>query len=161
MTFRQFIDEAVKNSPTVQIAGEAVAEAESKVREARSQYLPQVNFGSSYTRISLLSKFDVPGLGHFKFGTPNNLSFRLGATEPVFTWGRVGKTVEMTEIGTNMAQNGVVLTKQMLAYQIVPDFLRRSFHGRGGQCRRPGYRPSRKEAGDSRGALPGWAGLGF
>jgi outer membrane protein len=122
MTLQQFIDEAVRNSPSVQISGEAVAGAESKVREARSQYLPQVSFGSSYTRISLLSEFDIPGMGHFKFGTPNNLSFRLGASEQVFTWGRVGKTVEMNKIGMDMAQDGVALTKQMLAYQIVPIF---------------------------------------
>jgi outer membrane protein TolC len=122
MTLQQFIDEAVRNSPSVQISGEAVAGAESKVREARSQYLPQVSFGSSYTRISLLSEFDIPGFGHFKFGTPNNLSFRLGASEQVFTWGRVGKTVEMNKIGMDMAQDGVALTKQMLAYQIVPIF---------------------------------------
>lgn len=122
MTLQQFIDEAVRNSPSVQIAGEAVAGAGLKVREAKSQYLPQVNLGSSYTRVSLLSEFDIPGMGHFKFGTPNNVSLRLGAMEPVFTWGRVGKTVEMNRIGQDMAQDGVVLTKQMLAYQIVPIF---------------------------------------
>ena len=99
-----------------------MAGAESKVREARSQYLPQVGFASSYTRISLLSEIDIPGLGHFKFSTPDNLSFRLGASEQVFTWGRVDKTVEMNRIGMDMAQDGVALTKQMLAYQIVPIF---------------------------------------
>lgn len=122
MTLQRFIDEAVRNSPSVQIAGEAVAGAESKVREAKSLYMPQVSLGSSYTRISLLSEFDIPGMGHFKFGTPNNLNFRLGATEQVFTWGRVRDTVEMNRIGMDIAQDGVVLTKQMLAYQIVPIF---------------------------------------
>jgi outer membrane protein len=122
VTLQQFIDEAVRNSPSVQIAGEAVAGAESKIRESRSQSLPQVNLGSSYTRISLLSEFDIPGMGHFKFGTPNNLNFRLGATEQVFTWGRVRGTIEMSRIGKDIAQDGVVLTKQMLAYQVVPIF---------------------------------------
>ena len=122
MTLQQFIDEAVRNSASVQIAGESVAGAEFKVREARSQYLPQVSLGSSYTRISLLSEFDIPGMGHFKFGTPNNLNFRIGATEQVFTWGRVGKTVEMNRIGMTMAEDGVALTRQMLAYQVVPIF---------------------------------------
>jgi outer membrane protein len=122
MTLQQFIDEAVRNSPAVQISGEAVAGAESKIRESRSQSLPQVGLGSSYTRISLLSEFDIPGMGHFKFGTPNNLNFRLGATEQVFTWGRVRGTVEMSRIGKDIALDGVVLTKQMLAYQIVPIF---------------------------------------
>jgi outer membrane protein TolC len=122
MTLQQFIDAAVTNSAAVQIAGESVAGAEFRLREAKSQYLPQVSLASSYTRISLLSEFDIPGMGHFKFGTPNNLNFRLGASEQVFTWGRVGKTVEMNRIGADIAQDGVSLTKQMLAYQIVPLF---------------------------------------
>jgi outer membrane protein len=122
MTLQQFIDVAVQNSAAVQIVSENVTGAGLKVREAKSQYLPQVNVASSYTRISLVQEFDLPGLGHFKFGTPNNMSLRLGATEQVFTWGRIGKTVELNKIGEDLAQDGVALTKQALAYQVVPMF---------------------------------------
>ena len=87
MTLQQFIDEAVRNSAAVQIAGESVSGAEYRIQEARSQVLPQVSLGSTYTRLSLVSEFDVPGLGHFKFGTADNLSLRVGASAPVFTWG--------------------------------------------------------------------------
>jgi outer membrane protein len=122
MTLQQFIDEAVRNSASVQIAGEAVAGAGFKIREARSQSLPQLSLASSYTRISLVSEFDIPGMGHFKFSAADNLGFRAVATEPIFTWGRIKNSVEMTKIGEAMAQNGVVMTKQMLAYQVVPLF---------------------------------------
>jgi outer membrane protein len=122
MTLQQFIDQAVQNSAAVQIAGEGVAGAGLKVREAKSQYLPQVNLGSSYTRISLVQEFDIPGIGHFKFASPNNYNFRLGASEQVFTWGRIGKTVDLSRIGQDLASDGVALTKQALAYQVVPMF---------------------------------------
>lgn len=122
MTLQQFIDQAVRNSAAVEIAGEGVAGAGLKVREAKSQYLPQVNIGTSYTRISLVQEFDIPGIGHFKFASPNNYSMRLGASEQVFTWGRVGKTVELSRVGQDLAENGVALTKQALAYQVVPMF---------------------------------------
>ena len=122
MTLQQFIDEAVRNSAAVQIAGESVSGAESRVREARSVSLPQVSFASSYTRLSLTSEFDIPNLGHFKFSSPDNYSFRLGAAQPLFTWGRNKTTIEMSKIGTDIARSGVVLTTQVLAYQIVPIF---------------------------------------
>jgi outer membrane protein len=122
MNLQKFIDEAVRNSAAVQIAGESVSGAEYKIQEARSQYLPQVNAGSSYTRLSLLSEFDIPGMGHFKFGTPNSLSLRLGASEQVFTWGRVGKAVAMSRIGKDLAEGNLALTSQILAYQVVPIF---------------------------------------
>ena len=122
MTLQQFIDEAVRNSAAVQIAGESVSGAEYRIQEARSQVLPQVSLGSTYTRLSLVSEFDVPGLGHFKFGTADNLSLRVGASAPVFTWGRVSKTVQMSRIGKGIAQDSLALTSQMLAYQVVPIF---------------------------------------
>jgi len=122
MTLQQFLDTAVKNSAAVQIAGEAVAGAEATIRETRSGYLPQVSLSSSYTRLSLTQEFDIPNLGHFKFSSPDNYGARLGATEQVFTWGRVKKTVEMSRIGRDLAQDGVTLTSQTLAYQIVPIF---------------------------------------
>jgi outer membrane protein len=122
MTLQQFIDTAVRNSPSVQIAGEAVAGAEDRIREAKSYLLPQVGFASSYTRLSLVQEFDIPSLGHFKFSTPDTYSFRLGATQPLFTWGRLGKTVEMSRVGRDIADSGVTLTQQTLVYQIVPIF---------------------------------------
>jgi len=122
MTLQQFIDEAVRNSASVQIAGEAVAGAGFKVREAKSQSLPQVSVASTYTRISLVNEFTIPGMGQFKFGTENNLGFRAAASEQIFTWGRIKSSVEMTKVGVSMAENGVALTKQMLAYQVVPMF---------------------------------------
>jgi len=122
MTLQQFIDAAVKNNASVLIAGEAVAGAEFRIREAKSSLLPQVNLGSSYTRLSLTQEFDIPNFGHFKFSAPNSYSFRAGATQPVFTWGRLGKAVELSRVGRDVADSGVTLTRQTLAYQIVPIF---------------------------------------
>jgi len=122
LTLRQFIETAISNSASVQIAGDAVAGAESKIREAKSSLLPQVGFVSSYTRMSLTQEFDIPNFGHFKFSAPNSYALRLGATEPLFTWGRLGKTVELSRIGRDVAESGAAVTAQTLAYQIVPIF---------------------------------------
>jgi outer membrane protein len=122
MTLQQFIDTAVENSLSLRIAGRAVTGAEDRIREAKSAYLPQVNLAGSYTRISLVSEFDIPDLGHFKFGTPDNFSFRLAASEQVFNWGRTAKSVELSRLGRTVALDSVSLTAQTLAYQIVPIF---------------------------------------
>lgn len=122
MSLQQFIDEAVRNSASVQIAGEAVAGAGFRVREAKSQTLPQISLGGTYTRISLVQEFDIPNLGHFKFSTGDNLGFRAAASEQIFTWGRIKSGVEMSQVGVSMSENGVAMTKQALAYQVVPIF---------------------------------------
>ena len=122
MTLQQFLDTAVENSLSLRVAGQAVTAAGDKVREARSAYLPQVALAGSYTRMSLVSEFDIPDLGHFKFGTPDNFSFRLAASEQVFNWGRTARSVELGRLGRTLALENASFAAQTLSYQIVPIF---------------------------------------
>jgi outer membrane protein len=122
MTLQEFIDTAVRNSAAVRISGESVAGAADAVKVAKSATFPQVSLSGTYTRLSLTQEFDIPDLGHFKFSSPDTYGFSLGATEQVFTWGRVKKTIALSRIGQDIAQGGVTLTSQMLSYQIVPIF---------------------------------------
>ena len=125
MTLKEAAELLLKNSEQVRIAQESVAGAELKINESKSLYWPQANVTGNYTRMSLFGEFSIPYQGQMmtiKFGTPNNYNFRASVMEQVFTWGRVGKTVEMSKSGLDLAQDGVLLAKHMLSYQVVPLF---------------------------------------
>jgi outer membrane protein len=125
MTLEQAIDLALKNSQAVEVAAESVTGAEAKVAESKSLYYPQLNVGGNYTRMSLISKFKFP-LGDqvfdISFGTPNNYNLRAGVVEQIFNWGRTQKTIEMNRRGQDLARDSVTLTRQAVAYQVVPLF---------------------------------------
>jgi len=125
MTIKEAAELLLKNNEQVQIAQEAAAGAELKIKESKSVYWPQVNVTGNYTRMSLFGEFSIPYQGQLmtiKFGTPNNYNFRASVMKQVFTWGRVGKTVEMSKAGSDLAADGLLLAKHMLSYQAVPLF---------------------------------------
>ena len=123
MTLRESADLLLKNNGQVQIAQESAAGAELKINETKSLYWPQVSVTGNYTRMSLFGEFQIPYQGQMmtiKFGTPNNYNMRASIMEQVFTWGRVARTVEMSKAGLDLAQDGVLMAKHMLSYQVVP-----------------------------------------
>lgn len=123
VTLRESAELLLKNSEQVQIALESVAGAELKINETKSLYWPQVNVTGNYTRMSLFGEFQLPYQGQMmiiKFGTPNNYNMRASVMEQVFTWGRVARTVEISKAGLDLAQDGVLMAKHMLSYQVVP-----------------------------------------
>jgi len=125
LTLKESIDLALQRSELIQIANESVTGAELKVKENKSLYFPQVNVSGTYTRISLISEMKFPFNGElrtFKFGTPNNYNLRASAVEQVFNWGRTQKTVEMSQAGLELAKDSVSLTRQVVAFQVVPLF---------------------------------------
>ncbi len=125
ISLRESIGLALQNSQVVQVANENVTGAEYKIKENKSLYFPQINLGGSYTRMSLFSEMEFAFLGQtyrFKFGLPNNYDFRASAVQQVFNWGRTGKAIEMSRAGLDLARDGVALTNQLVAYQVVPLF---------------------------------------
>ena len=129
---QHFVDLAVQNSQGIQIAEEAVSGAEQKITESKSLYYPQVNLTAAYSRLSLVSEFDF-NLGgevmHFKFMSPNSYSFRLTAGQQIFNWGRTQKTVKMSRLGVDLAQDAAATVRQLIAYQVIPIYYNLLFAG--------------------------------
>jgi outer membrane protein len=123
ISLRESIGLALKNSQVVQVANENVTGSEYRIKENKSLYFPQISVGGSYTRMSLFSEMEFAFLGQtyrFKFGLPNNYDFRASAVQQVFNWGRTGKAIEVSRAGLDLARDGVALTNQLVAYQVVP-----------------------------------------
>jgi len=125
MALKEAVDLVLKTNQQIQIAAESVIGAEYKISESKSLYWPQVSVVGNYTRMSLFGEFSIPFNGQLmtiKFGTPNNYNMRASVMEQVFNWGRTARTIEISKAGLDLAQDGVLLTKHMLGYQIVPLF---------------------------------------
>jgi outer membrane protein len=125
MTLKEYIDLALEGSLLLQSASESVTGAELKVKESQSQLWPQVSLGGSYTRMTLVQEFEISFMGQTysaKFGVPNNYDFRATLAEPIFAWGRIRKSIELSRTGLDLAKNGLDLTRQAVSYQVAPLF---------------------------------------
>jgi outer membrane protein TolC len=125
MTLKECIDLALEGSLLLQTASESVTGAELKVKESNSQLWPQVSLGGTYTRMSLVQELEMSFMGqtfNMKFGLANNYDFRATLAEPLFAWGRIRKSIELSRTGVDMAKDGLALTRQAVSYQVAPLF---------------------------------------
>ena len=125
MTLKECIDLALQNSPALRIADELVTGAELKVDETKSQLFPQVSLAGSYTRMTLVQELQMSFMGqtfNVKFGLADNYNFQATAAEPLFAWGRVRKSIELSRTGVDLARSGVDMTRQVVSYQVAPIF---------------------------------------
>jgi len=125
LTLKECVDLALRNSPALKIAEESVTGAALKVDEARSQLYPQVSLSGSYTRMTLVQELQLSFMGqtfNMKFGLADNYNFTASVAEPLFAWGRVRKTIELSRTGVELAQTGQDLARQALSYQVAPLF---------------------------------------
>jgi outer membrane protein len=129
---QRFVSLAVRNNQAIQIAQDSIAGAEQKVAESKSAYYPQLGLSAAYSRVSMVSEFDLAFGGqtyHFNFSTPDNYSLRLTASQQLFNWGRSRQTVKMSRLGADLARDAVDSVRQLTAYQVVPIYYNLLFAG--------------------------------
>jgi multidrug efflux system outer membrane protein len=78
----RLVKEAIANNPDVQITAQRVLEAQAQVGVVRSQQLPAVNAGGSYTAVQLPSGLT----GNNRDGTPANSFFHGGGPSASAAW---------------------------------------------------------------------------
>lgn len=119
----KYIEIVVKNNTGLKPLEETVESYNYKIEGAKSNYYPQLNITGSYTRLSLFGEFAFPYNGkmmNIKFGTPDNYSLRATISQQIFNWGRTSKTVELNEIGENIANTNLELNRFIISYLVVP-----------------------------------------
>lgn len=122
LTLEDCLQLAFQNSRMLQVADLGAEAATEQVAEARAQLWPSVGLSGLYTRIGKITSFTIPMGGvsrTFQFGTPNRVNLDLKLQLPLFTWGRINSTIEMSQVGRSLAevqrrQKKVELTDQVL-----------------------------------------------
>jgi len=100
---------------------EKINAAEYRIEEARSGFFPQLSFSGSYTHLGRVPGFDVPGMT-IDFGTANNYNLILSLQQPLFTWGKIKNSYDITKYGLSFTQEEYRKTKQEIKFNVVSLF---------------------------------------
>lgn len=120
MTIDEAIKEAIKNNPNiVQLKAEEDASL-ARVKQAKSSFFPSLSFGFTYSRVSSVPTF--PGGIHFGF--PDSYTGNFQLQYPVFTWGKRGNSIKLSQVGVENSRVTIQLKESEIRYNVV-----RSFYG--------------------------------
>ncbi|MEI8048725.1 MAG: TolC family protein [Bacteroidota bacterium] len=115
LSFDFILKEVIATHPTVVKATEAIQLAEAGIGLAKSAHLPDIDFGTGYTRIGPVPAISVPGMGSFDMAPADNFNAAVGVRETVYDFSKTAKDIQLRESTKDMATANVDLVKQRLA----------------------------------------------
>ena len=128
LTFDQALERALIANQGLKVVQERVSESQARVAEARTNYLPQVNFNYLYTPSQRFPLIRIPA-GIFgptettfqaNFQRENILGFDI--SQPLYTGGRLRNTQAIQESGLDASRLELERSRQDLQYRVVEVF---------------------------------------
>ncbi len=122
ITFKQAVKTVFKNNPDINLMKENIKAADYSIKKTISSYFPSLDFNGRYTRIGIIPEFEIPGMGSFKFGTPNNYNFRITTQYMVYDWNKRGNLKVLSEKNKTIMENSYTSLKKNMVYTIANIF---------------------------------------
>lgn len=113
----QCLTTAYDNNKTLLQLEEKTNAAEYKIEEARSGFFPQLFLGGSYTRLGNVPEYGFEGMS-FKMGSENNYNLGLSLQQPLFTWGRIKNSYDLSRYGLSLTREEYRKTRQEIKFNV-------------------------------------------
>ena len=114
----ELIKKAFDNYPKLK-EGDALVRMNQSQRDlAKAGYMPTIDGEASYRYAKPTPELTFPNIGTFAFVPSNNYDFHLGASLPIWDFGRTQANVQKTLAQIQTSKDNLESAKQDLAYQI-------------------------------------------
>jgi outer membrane protein len=116
------INEAVNNYPSVNKAKVEIEAADARIGLAKSAYLPDVNFTSSYSRLGPAQSITIPNMGTFQLYPVDNYSANLNYSQIIYDFGKTAKSVSLELQNKDLAKLSIEQVKQRLSLALASNY---------------------------------------
>ena len=116
------ISEVVQNHPMVKKAMEELSTSDAKIGLAQSNYLPTVDFTSSYSRIGPVPTITIPDMGTFSFTPHDNYAAAVNFNQTIYDFGKTAKSISLEKEGKELNRQSVEQVKQKLSQVVIGNY---------------------------------------
>lgn len=122
LSLKSIIEEVTANHPAVKKAMEELNVADAKIGIAEANYLPNIDFSTSYSRIGPVATIHIPDMGSFSFVPHDNYSAAINVNQTVYDFGRTDKAVQLEKEGKELTRQTVEQVKQKLSQAVIANY---------------------------------------
>lgn len=122
LSLNAIISEVTANHPMVKKAMEDLNVSDAKIGLAESNYLPNVDFASSYSRMGPISTITIPDMGSFSFVPHDNYSAAINVNQTIYDFGKTEKNVLLEKQGKELTLQSVEQVKQKLSQAVIANY---------------------------------------
>lgn len=122
LSLNAIISEVTANHPMVKKAMEDLNVSDAKIGLAESNYLPNVDFASSYSRIGPIPTISIPDMGSFSFVPHDSYSASVNVNQTIYDFGKTEKNVLLEKQGKELNLRSVEQVKQRLSQAVIANY---------------------------------------
>jgi outer membrane protein TolC len=122
LSLKAIIEEVTANHPMVKKAMEDLNVSDAKIGLAESNYLPNVDFASTYSRMGPISTISIPDMGSFSFIPHDNYSAAINVNQTIYDFGKTEKSVLLEKQGKELSIRSVEQVKQKLSQAAIANY---------------------------------------
>jgi outer membrane protein len=122
LSLKAIISEVTANHPIVKKALEDLNASDAKIGLAESNYQPNVDFTSSYSRMGPISTITIPDMGSFSFVPHDNYSAQFNVNQTIYDFGKTEKNILLEKQGKELSRQSVEQVKQKLAQAVIGNY---------------------------------------
>jgi len=127
MTIEDCVRQALELNPNLLDAAEAIDQAESGITEARSGYLPQLNFRGSYNFLEKTQRVGFPdpitgGIVDMELDFTRDYTFQFFLNQPLYTGGRLSSSYKIARYSETMSEADLERRRADVALDVARSF---------------------------------------
>lgn len=122
LSLKEVISKAISTYPTVKAAEEAINNAETRIKLARSGYYPEVEMNANFSNLGPVTKLTIPNMGSFQLYPENNYSAAINYRQVIFDFGRTKQNIEYEKEGKALGEQSLEQARQKISVMAVSNF---------------------------------------
>ena len=122
LSLNEIIREVTTNHPMVKKAMEDLNVADAKIGLAESNYQPNIDFATSYSRMGPISNISIPDLGSFSLVPHDNYSATINVNQTIYDFGKTEKSILLEKQGKEFTLQSVEQVKQKLSQAVIANY---------------------------------------
>ena len=122
LTLNEILNEVIHNYPSIKKAQSDIESSDAKIGLAKTAYLPDVNFASSFALLGPTTTLTIPGMGSFKWYPPDSYSAAMNISQSIYDFGKAKKNIALAKQSKELVGLSVEQLKQKLSGMMVGNF---------------------------------------
>jgi outer membrane protein len=122
LSLKEIIAKAIATYPTVKVAEEAINNAETRIKLAKTGYYPEVDMNANFANLGPVTTLKIPDMGSFQLYPENNYSASVNYRQVVYDFGRTKQSIEFEKENKAVGEQTLEQTKQKLSLMAVSNF---------------------------------------
>ncbi|MGB8489705.1 MAG: TolC family protein, partial [Bacteroidales bacterium] len=127
LSLNSIIEEVIKTHPDIKAAEEAIRNADSRIKLAKTGYYPEIDFGADYSNIGPVMQITIPSFGTFELFPQNNYTTALNLRQVIYDFGKTSGNTAVEKENKIIGERMLGQIRQRMAMAAISNFFALSY----------------------------------